>query len=133
MNNPYLNTPLSKLSKIQINTISVNIFKWARKKFKNAPSRLKLKLSGAYKKRTGAYGEYDFDKKIMFIYYRNIRMVKDLIEVVLHEFKHSLQDGDKYTALFYKYSYYSHPYEIAACNFSKKRIYNCWNNIQHNI
>ena len=124
----HLNDRLENLQKSQIKCVCDDVFVWVTSKYKH-PKNLTLVLDGTTGKDCGSY---DFDDKEITVFYKKINTVKTLIEVILHEFKHSKQDGTKYMALCSKYSYTWHPYEVAARDFSKKRVKQCWNDIKHN-
>lgn len=129
MNNPRLNTPLNKISKTQIKRLSNKIFTWVCSKYKH-PANLQLKISSVSADRVDAYGWYMFIEKRIIINHNKIHNVKDLIETILHEFKHSQQDGYIYDKLLEKYGYVNNPYEKSAIRFAQQRIYKCWNEIK---
>ena len=62
-----------------------------------------------------AHGDYDSEENIITLYYPKLRTKKQLIQTLLHEYKHYLQSPrwrSRYFSMGYHYG--NHPYEIEA-------------------
>lgn len=63
------------------------------------------------------YGEYCPKNNKIMLYRNNIRTVRDLLKVFIHEYTHYLQPiKTKYYKLLNEYGYVDHPFEIEANN-----------------
>jgi hypothetical protein len=77
-------------------------------------------------------GEYFYDTNIIYVYgemhYWEDDPLLDVINTIIHEYKHFLQDMNKYDMYFdkYYYSYRSHPYEVTCNRFASKEQYECY-------
>lgn len=81
-------------------------------------------------------GYFKHSKNIICVYLGSHNEKIDLIETILHEWKHYQQDIKgmyrKYITR-YKRNNVNHPYEITARNFSKKYIDACYKWVNKNI
>ena len=66
------------------------------------------------------YGEYDWDKKKIYLYASAITNVEQVIRSLLHEHTHTKQNRKKFRELYDKYNYTNHPFEVAAAKSEKK-------------
>ena len=67
------------------------------------------------------YGEYDWEKRKIYLYSSAIRNVEQIIRSLLHEHTHTRQDRKKFKQGYDsgKYTYENHPYELAAVKSEK--------------
>tara|TARA_Y100000592_G_scaffold101122_1_gene185739 strand:+ start:3847 stop:4860 length:1014 start_codon:yes stop_codon:yes gene_type:complete len=68
------------------------------------------------------YGEYDWDKRKIYLYASAISNTEQIIRSLLHEHTHTLQNRKKFKAGYDsgKYDYKTHPYEKAATRAEMK-------------
>ena len=66
------------------------------------------------------YGEYDWDKKKIYLYSSAIKNEEQIIRSLLHEHTHTKQNRSKFKELYKKYHYGNHPFEKAAVAAEKK-------------
>tara|TARA_R100001079_G_C4415016_1_gene137237 strand:- start:581 stop:997 length:417 start_codon:yes stop_codon:yes gene_type:complete len=68
------------------------------------------------------YGEYDWDRKVIYLYASAISNVEQIIRSLLHEHTHTLQNRKKFQAGYDsgKYDYKTHPFEKAATRAESK-------------
>ena len=66
------------------------------------------------------YGEFDWDKKRIYLYSSAITNVEQVIRSLLHEHTHTRQDRKKFRELYKKHDYNSHPFEKAAVRAESK-------------
>jgi len=134
MNNVHLNTRLTKIKRKFIFILINDVLRWIKKKYEDKyPSNIDYKASGYRRNNGNILGEYDFHTHKIHLYYKNIKTVRELIETVLHEFKHSMQKEHRYNYLSSKFEYDNHPHELAARNFANRYYKNCWNEIKINF
>ena len=127
MKTPYLHTPLKLLSKEQIIKIVDDAFEWVKQNYTHIEN---LKLKVVSTRRQDIWGEYDYSKSTIFVYYNNINDVKQLLNVFLHEFRHSQLNEQRFYILSEKFSYIKNPHEIAARKFAKEHTLDCWSGIK---
>ena len=134
------NTPISALSHKEATRVVELTFSWCVKnlgvkKKKGVPS---LKVS---KKKFNAkdpyYGDYvDRDHRIT-IYPSTFselgNCVRKMIAIVIHEYAHTLQKGEKtYNKMYQKYGYWNHPMEIEAR--AHEKLWNlCYRDIKSDL
>lgn len=74
-------------------------------------------------------GQYDPQDHTIFIYYKNISNVKELLQTLIHEWTHSLQPLTSKWKEYNSTSYSRNPYERAA--YSAEKLYSeMWNEIK---
>ena len=95
-------------------------------------SRVKVEVHNNIYRRIGAvgeedliadnnpYGEFDWDKKRIYIYSSATNTAEQVIRSLLHEHTHTRQDRKKFRELYKKYDYNSHPFEKAAVRAESK-------------
>lgn len=73
-------------------------------------------------KNNNPYGEYDWDRKVIYLYASAISNVEQIIRSLLHEHTHTLQNRKKFQAGYDsgKYDYKTHPFEKAATRAESK-------------
>lgn len=75
------------------------------------------------------YGQYDYMNNHIQIHYNVCGDVKNLIQTIIHEYTHYLQNLKKYDKLIAKYGYDNHPQEVEARG--NEPLYSpCWKRIK---
>ena len=77
-------------------------------------------------------GEYDDETNEIFIFYRNCKDVREMLDTIIHEWTHQLQPmRTKYFK--YKGSYKKNPFEVEA--FAAETLYRpvLWDSIRHRV
>lgn len=108
------------ISKYQFETLAKFILSWCPN-YMGYPSRKPYlpKLHISYNQSSEFVGEYDNNKKTIYVCYYQIRSMFDLIKTIIHEYTHYIQlynteEDRKYTRLIKKYYYWNHPFEVKA-------------------
>lgn len=82
--------------------------------------------------RSRRYGQFDRVNNRIEIFYNTCGNVKILIQTIIHEYTHYLQDLRMYDILCVEYGYDKHPQEIEARK--NERLYSpCWKQIKHKL
>lgn len=82
--------------------------------------------------RSRRYGQYDITNNHIQIHYDICKDVKTVIQTIIHEYTHYLQNLRKYYVLSLEYGYDKHPQEIEARK--NERLYSpCWKQIKHKL
>jgi hypothetical protein len=121
--------------------LCLQIFEWCKtkygkSKFRRAYPKLYFRTKAKVCPDEGPLkGEYYFSLNHIYIYaelhYFEPDPILDVINTIIHEYKHFLQDMQKYDMYFHKYyrSYKNHPYEVTCNNFANKEQYECFYHI----
>lgn len=117
MSRIYLNTQLNTLKRKDIFRITRLAFTWCKRNMgvNNRKHYLPIFWLTRYNEVDNhkVCGEYDDETNEIFIYYKNISDVRELIETVIHEWQHQLQPmRTKYFK--YKGPYVTNPFEREA-------------------
>jgi hypothetical protein len=86
------------------------LYRWATRRF-GISECIGIKYCN---KKLVMYGEYHFEKKIIYLNKRYIKSVGTLYRTVAHEWTHSQQDMGLYYELLHTYDYDNHPLEKEA-------------------
>lgn len=80
------------------------------------------------------YGHYDLDDNEITIYPKTSDDVRDIIDTVIHEWVHFLQDNKILLESLerYKYAIDLNPNEIEAEKIAKQNTKKCWKDIRNN-
>jgi hypothetical protein len=70
-------------------------------------------------------GYYKVDKNVIVIFKKAHNTCVDLLDTVIHEYTHYLQNLHRYAVLSRSYNYYDHPYEIEAWDTGLKYKWDC--------
>ena len=77
-------------------------------------------------------GQYDPQEHGIFIYYKNIDTVKELLQTIIHEWTHSLQPLTSKWKEYNETAYSRNPFERAA--YSSEKLYSqMWADIKHKL
>lgn len=101
----------------------------------NLPSNEKLpKLWIDWKRQNRCYGEYDYTDNEITVYPLIHKKVKDIIDTIIHEWIHFLQDTEEIIEKEEKYTFYksANPIEIEAIELAKKYTKKCIKDIYKN-
>lgn len=77
-------------------------------------------------------GEYDDEQNEIYVYYRNLKDVRELITTLIHEWQHQLQP---LRTQYYKYKgpYWYHPFERDARKAEKAYLKPLWNALKPKV
>ena len=77
-------------------------------------------------------GEYDDETNELFIYYRNLTDVRELVATIIHEWQHQLQP---LRTQYYKYKgpYSRNPFEIEAIQAEKFYLPVLWKEVKNKV
>lgn len=121
------------------------ILNWCKKKFKRSKYIKKYPKLRVYKSKGSSYystlsiqGYYSSDTNTISIFTGTISSLKELCNIVLHEYKHYLLDSDEHEILYNLYEqqydheeiFNKHPHEIKCRKFAKKWENECYKEIQ---
>lgn len=131
-----LKTPISELKPKQVQQLVKLTIDWSIKylgsRINKNPPRFIVTNQKAIRFKNKAYGRYYSSKHLICIYKNNICNVKQLIQITLHEYCHSLQDLSSYNNLLSELGYKNHPQEQEAIYFES--FYPpCWNSIKRKL
>lgn len=130
----YLNTNTSDLSVHQIRSVVGEVVLWCEKNI--GTKRKSHKLSYFITSRPicpfPAYGVYDPKPNVIKIHRGECYNVKKVIQTVIHEYTHFLQDLRSYSRVLNEVGYKDHPYEVEARNMENNYSI-CWKQIKNNI
>ena len=128
----YLKTDTSTLTRSVINKITKETIKYCIAEL-GTKHALELPAVSVVKRgRSRRYGQYDPIKNKIEIHYNICGTVKMMIQTIIHEYTHYMQNLKKYDILYSKFGYDRHPQEIEAC-MNEKLYSPCWKQIKHNI
>lgn len=129
----YLKTKLKTLDRGPTIRIANHALRWCRDNL-GINKRKKYQPYWSITKGVDAnlVGEYDSDENAVFIYYRGIEDVKELVQTCIHEWTHQNQP---IATKYFKYpgTYSRNPYERAALYAEKKHYRALWDDIKQNI
>jgi hypothetical protein len=116
----------------------LEIFEWCKTKYgmskyqKDFP-KLHFRSKAAKDKIMGPLkGEFFYEENEIYIY-KELHLLEpipllDVVNTIIHEYKHFLQNMENYDMYFdkYKYSYHTHPYEKTCNRFAGKEQDECY-------
>lgn len=86
-----------------------------------------------YRPYQGCLGNYSSARNEIVIHIKNIRTVRELCEVILHEYHHSRQKAtgldENYDRMGEKYGYVNNPFEVEARRVAKMNVDQCLRDI----
>jgi len=113
-----LYTPMSELSLSQVRDICKFGIEFCSKELgvnRRHMDQISFSIRTDRRFRLIYYGEYCPIINRIYIFRNNIENVKDMIQVFIHEYTHSLQPiKTKYSKMLNQYGYDNHPHEIEA-------------------
>jgi hypothetical protein len=128
----YLKTDTSTLTRSQLRviadaTINYCITTLGTKSAKRVPT-----LSIVKRGRSRKYGQYDVNNNHIEIHYNICGTVQMVIQTIIHEYTHYMQNLRHYQVLYSKFGYDNHPQEIEARK--NEKLYSpCWKEIKNKI
>jgi len=128
----YLKTPTSELTTHQIRTIVCETIRWCETNLgtKSRPVNYCVRTLGV--KSVPAYGMYDNKRRTISVFRDYSPTVKSVVQVVLHEYTHYLQNLRWYNNVLSKVGYDNHPQEKEA-RMVENRYSNSRNDIKNKI
>ena len=130
----YQNTRISTLSRKEVIRIGNMAVTWCRRNL-GINNRKHFQLScwfSRWEDDPDVCGEYDDETNEIFVFYRNCKDVKELLETIIHEWTHHLQPM---RTKYYKYkgSYKKNPFEVEA--FAAEALYRpeLWDSIRNKV
>ncbi len=124
-----LNTSLKWKRKKDITDLVFLVSEWCHK---NLQSNKETPMIWVDWSNSKLCGEYQIDENEIFIYGKQHKSVKDIIDTTIHEWVHFLQDkkGLLRSLEVYKFSSNLNPNELEAISIAKKNINKCWKGIK---
>jgi hypothetical protein len=134
MSRIYLNSPIEKLGRKEAVRIGNMVFTWCKKNM-GVNNRKQYELTHYFTDwhdDKNVCGEYDDSSNEVFIYYKNLKDVREMIATIIHEWKHTLQPlRTQYQK--YKGPYKGNPFEIEARRAEKLFLKPCWESIKNKV
>jgi hypothetical protein len=128
----YLKTPTSELSVRQIRTIVCETIKWCETNLGTKRYGVNYCVHTRGVKYIPACGMYDYNSRTITVFRDYSPTVKSVVQVVLHEYTHYLQNLRWYNNTLKKVGYDNHPQELEARGM--ENLYSvCWNDIKTNF
>lgn len=128
----YLKTPTSELTTHQIRTIVCETIRWCETNLGTKSYKVDYSVRTLGDKSVPAYGWYDGKRRTISVFRDYSPTVKSVVQVVLHEYTHYLQNLRWYNNTLMKVGYNNHPQEKEA-RMVENRYSNCWNDIKNKI
>jgi hypothetical protein len=128
----YLKTPTSDLTVHQIRRVVCETIRWCETNLGTKSYGVNYCVRTRGDKSTPVYGWYDNKRRTIAVFRDYSPTVKSVVQVVLHEYTHYLQNLRWYNNTLSKVGYDKHPQELEARGMEK--LYsNCWNDIKNKI
>ena len=128
----YLKTPTSDLTVYQIRNIVKETIRWCQDNLGTKSYKVDYSVRTLGEKYTPAYGMYDPTKRTIMVFRNYSPTVKSVVQAVIHEYTHYLQNLRWYGKVLDKVGYDKHPQEVEArameCFYSV-----CWKEIKNEI
>ena len=128
----YLKTDTSTLTRTALRLIAKETIQYCvatmgKKRSTPLPTVSVIKRGGSRK-----YGQYDVTNNHIVIFYNVCGTVQMVIQTLIHEYTHYIQNLKNYDVLFSQHGYEKHPQEIEARR--NEKLYSpCWKQIKRNI
>ena len=128
----YLKTPTSELTVRQIRSIVCETIRWCETNLGTKSKRVNYCVRTLGKRYSPAYGVYDYSNRTITVFRNYSPTVKSVVQSVLHEYAHYLQNLRWYDNVLSKVGYDKHPQEVEARKI--ENLYSiCWNDIKNKI
>lgn len=111
----YLNTRIDAMPRKEVARIGNMVFNWCRRNMgiNNRKHYTPKWYFSRWNDNPKVCGEYDDETNEIFVYYKNLTDVRELVQTIIHEWQHQLQPLR--TQYFkYKGPYNKNPFEIEA-------------------
>jgi hypothetical protein len=128
----YLKTPTSELTVHQIRRVVCETIRWCETNLGTKSYGVNYCVRTLGDKSVPAYGWYDGKRRTISVFRDYSPTVKSVVQVVLHEYTHYLQNLRWYNNTLMKVGYNNHPQEKEA-RMVENRYSNCWNDIKNKI
>lgn len=128
----YLKTETSALTRSALRLIAKETIQYCVATLGTKRSMPIPTVSVVKRGRSRKYGQYDYSCNHIEIHYNNCGNVRMMIQTLIHEYTHYLQNLKKYHVLYSQFGYDKHPQEIEARR--NEPLYSpCWKQIKHKI
>jgi len=128
----YLKTPTSELTVRQIRSIVCETIRWCETNLGTKSFKVSYCVRTRGEKYSPVSGIYDYGNRTIKVFRNYSPTVKSVVQVVLHEYAHYLQNLRWYNNVLSKVGYENHPQEIEAREM--ENLYSkCWNDIKNKI
>jgi hypothetical protein len=128
----YLKTPTSDLTVHQIRRVVCETIRWCETNLGTKSYGVNYCVRTLGDKSVPAYGWYDGKRRTISVFRDYSPTVKSVVQVVLHEYTHYLQNLRWYNNTLMKVGYNNHPQEKEA-RMVENRYSICWNDIKNKI
>ena len=128
----YLKTPTSELTVHQIRRVVCETIRWCETNLGTKSYGVNYCVRTRGVKYSPACGVYDNKHRTISVFRDYSPTVKSVVQVVLHEYTHYLQNLRWYNNVLSKVGYDRHPQEVEARMF-ENRYSICWNDIKNKI
>ena len=128
----YLKTPTSELTVRQIRSIVCETIRWCETNLGTKSKRVNYCVRTLGKRYSPAYGVYDYNNRTITVFRNYSPTVKCVVQSVLHEYTHYLQNLRWYDNVLKKVGYTNHPQEKEA-RVVETMYSICWNDIKNKI
>jgi hypothetical protein len=130
----YLNTKIDNLSRKEVARVGNMVFSWCRKNMgvNNRKHYLPTYYFSRWNEDPKVCGEYDDETNEIFVYYKNLTDIRELIQTIVHEWQHQLQP---LRTQYYKYKgpYNRNPFEIEAKQAEEYYLKPLWETIKGKV
>jgi Zn-dependent peptidase ImmA (M78 family) len=123
------------VTKRKTEKIAMRVIQWSAKQFgyssyiKGGPPLLEVQYQCDEDERT--YGEFDVEERMIYIYTRRNTSIRCLVNTIIHEYKHYLQNPTWTTRYLKKYgSSIKNPYEQEAESHASKYTTPCMKSLK---
>jgi len=130
----FLKTDVSTLTRTAISKIAKETIMFCSSALGVNVSKPLPSVSVIKRGRSSRYGEYDYVKNKITIYYNICVDVRTMIKTIIHEYTHYTQNIEGlYFKMLEKYGYDAHPQEIESRMNEILYYSDCWNHIKNRI
>lgn len=128
----YLKTPTSEMTVHQIRRVVCETIRWCETNLGTKSYGVNYCVRTLGEKYVPAYGWYDGRRRTISIFRNHSPNVKMVVQTVLHEYTHYLQNLRWYQNVLSKVGYDNHPQELEARGMEK--LYSeCWKQIKNKL
>ena len=128
----YLKTDTSTLTRTALRLIAKETIMYCMQTLGTKSSKSIPTVSIIKRGRSRRYGQYNVTMNHIQIHYNICGDVKTLIQTLIHEYTHYLQNLKQYHVLYSQFGYDAHPQEVEARG--NEKLYSpCWKQIKKTI
>ena len=130
----YLNTRIDSLPRKEVVRIGNMVFSWCKKNMgiNNRKHYFPTYYFSRWNDNPKVCGEYDDETNELFIYYKNLKDIREMIQTIIHEWQHQLQP---LRTQYYKFKgpYNRNPFEIEARKAEKELLNPLWEVVKKKV